>query len=275
MTVTSTTHFRPRTYLMCPPEHFAVRYAINPWMTAETPVDTGLALKQWARLREEFELLGHTVHILPAVPDLPDMVFAANGAFSVDGTVYGAQFRYPQRAAEAVAHRNWYAAAGWRLVAPNIINEGEGDFTYVPDRRLILAGHGFRSDRASHPEVSAALGCDVVSLQLIDERFYHLDLALFVLDDTNICYFPAAFADESQQALAELFPDAVLATEADAVTFGLNSVSDGLHVVMAPEAASLADRLALHGYKPIVCDLSELKKGGGGVKCCTAELRSS
>ena len=69
-------------------------------------------LKQWQLLRETLAGLGHTVHVLPPEPGLPDMVYAANGAFTVDGTVYGARFRYPQRAAEAAAHRAFYARAG-------------------------------------------------------------------------------------------------------------------------------------------------------------------
>src|SRR3954470_244442 len=96
---------RNRTYLMCPPEHFTVEYAINPWMDTTVPVDASLAAKQWGMLRTTLADLGHTVHVLNAVPGLPDMVYAANGAFSIDGTVYGAQFRHPQRAAEAVVHQ--------------------------------------------------------------------------------------------------------------------------------------------------------------------------
>jgi N-dimethylarginine dimethylaminohydrolase len=34
-----------REYLMCPPEHFAVTYAINPWMAPETPTDAALAMR--------------------------------------------------------------------------------------------------------------------------------------------------------------------------------------------------------------------------------------
>ncbi len=118
---------------MCPPEYFAVEYAINPWMDTSTPVDTELAVKQWTRLRELLVELGHTVHELVPEPGLPDMVFAANGAFSVDGAVYGARFRFPQRSAEALAHRRFYESTpGWRFVAPDEVNEGEGDFAYLP-----------------------------------------------------------------------------------------------------------------------------------------------
>jgi len=34
---------QPRTYLLCPPEHFAVEYVINPWMDTAATVDTALA----------------------------------------------------------------------------------------------------------------------------------------------------------------------------------------------------------------------------------------
>src|SRR5258707_14989028 len=30
---------RPRAYLMCPPDHFAGQYSINPWMASGEPVD--------------------------------------------------------------------------------------------------------------------------------------------------------------------------------------------------------------------------------------------
>ncbi len=82
---------------MCSPEHFAVEYAINPWMDVTASVDVELAVKQWDRLRETLVDLGHEVHLLVPEPGLPDMVYAANGAFMVDGTVYGAQFKHQQR----------------------------------------------------------------------------------------------------------------------------------------------------------------------------------
>src|SRR5581483_7373799 len=74
-----------RRYLMCPPTHFDVVYSINPWMDPSQPVDPALALRQWQRIHDVFVDLGHTVELIPPVPGLPDMVFAANGATVVDG----------------------------------------------------------------------------------------------------------------------------------------------------------------------------------------------
>jgi N-dimethylarginine dimethylaminohydrolase len=264
-----------RTFLMCSPEHFTVEYAINPWMDIAEPVDGSLAVKQWQSLRDAVTGLGHEVYELAPQSGLPDMVFAANGAFSVDGTVYGARFKYPQRSAEAEAHRRWYTEMGWNYLAPTQVNEGEGDFAYVPGAfgGLILAGYGFRTEPSAHAEAQETLSRPVISLRLVDPRFYHLDVALASLDGGNIAYFPGAFSPQSQRVLEQLFPDAVVATEADALAFGLNLVGDGYHVFLNAEAGALAATLEEHGYRPVPVDLSELKKGGGSVKCCMAELR--
>jgi N-dimethylarginine dimethylaminohydrolase len=260
---------------MCPPQYFGVEYAINPWMDTATPVDADLAVKQWERLRETLVGLGHTVHVLRPEPGLPDMVYAANGAFVVDGRAYGARFRHEQRAAEAAAHRSFYEAGDWQFVAPSETNEGEGDFAYLPEAYggLILAGYGFRTEPAAHPEAQEVLGRPVVSLHLVDPRFYHLDTALAALDDRTVAYFPGAFSIASQRVLAQLFPDAVLADEVDAFAFGLNLVGDGKHVVINSEATGMAAKVEAAGYTPILVELAELKKGGGSVKCCVAELR--
>jgi N-dimethylarginine dimethylaminohydrolase len=204
------------------------------------------------------------------------MVYAANGAFCVDGTVYGARFRHPQRAAEAAAHRAFYERdPGWRYVAPTHTNEGEGDFAYLPDAYggLILAGYGFRTEPAAHAEAQDVLGRPVLSLRLVDASFYHLDTALAALDDARIAYFPEAFSPASRRVLRQLFPDAVLADRADAEAFGLNLVSDGRHVVLNSEATGMAAKLRAAGYEPVPVELGELKRGGGSVKCAVAELR--
>jgi N-dimethylarginine dimethylaminohydrolase len=266
---------RTRTYLMCPPEHFAVEYAINPWMDTSTPVDAGLALRQWHLLRDTLIDLGHTVHLLDPQPGLPDMVYAANGAFTVDGTAYGARFRYPQRSAEAAAHQGFYVRSSWIYADPAHTNEGEGDFAYLPGAYggLILAGYGFRTEPAAHAEAQEVLGRPVVSLRLVDPCFYHLDTALAALDDRHVTYYPGAFSAASQQVLRQLFPDAVLADRADAEAFGLNLVSDGRHVVLNTDATAMAEKVRAAGYLPVPVELSELKRGGGSVKCAVAELR--
>ncbi|MGH3516562.1 MAG: dimethylargininase [Haloechinothrix sp.] len=268
-----------RHYLMCAPRYFTVSYAINPWMHPDQPVDTDLAIAQWARLRDTYRALGHTVEEIEPEPGLPDMVFSANSGTVIDGRVLGSRFRAKERAAEAEHFRQWFRTHGYRdVVMPSKINEAEGDFAWTG--RVLLGGTGFRTDPAAHAEAQEALGVPVVSLRLIDPRFYHLDTALFVLSMADeagpgqVAYYPDAFSAGSRRVLARLFPDAVLAGKADAEVLGLNAVSDGRNVVLPAEATWLAAQLTDRGYAPAFVDISELRKSGGGPKCCTMELRA-
>lgn len=264
---------RARRYLMCPPQYFTVGYAINPWMDpVGGTVDVALAGRQWEQLRQTYRDLGHEVEVTEPVPGLPDMVFAANGGLVIGPRALGSSFAYPERQAEAAAyqHRLESIAEVSEFVTPAHVVEGEGDFLVVGT--LILAGTGFRTEPAAHAQAQQVFGMPVISLTLVDPRYYHLDTAIGVLDDSTIAYYPQAFDRDSQQMLETMFPDAILATEAEAATLGLNLVSDGYHVVLPEAAVSLAARLRERGYEPRGIDLSELLKAGGSVKCCTMEL---
>jgi len=280
---------QPRHYLMCRPTYFTVSYEINPWMDRRTPVDTPLAVAQWERLRDTYRDLGHVVETIEPVPGLPDMVYAANGATVVDGLVYSARFTHPERAPEGPAYLKWFADHGYVTHLAEHVNEGEGDLLVAGD--VVLAGTGFRTDRAAHAEAAALWGREAVTLELVDPRFYHLDTALTVLrgndggappdgahpalagGGVDVAYFPPAFSPAAQEVLRERFPDALLATEEDAVVLGLNAVSDGTHVVHAPRAERFAAALRERGYETLGVDTSELLRGGGGAKCCTLEVR--
>jgi N-dimethylarginine dimethylaminohydrolase len=265
-----------RRYLMCPPTHFAVQYAINPWMDPSAPISTTVAMQQWTALKDTYQRLGHAVELIEPQPGLPDMVFAANAATALNGRVLGSRFRAPQRAAEAEHYRRWFLTNGFPdLVMPALVNEGEGDFAWTG--RYLLAGTGFRTEPGAHAEAQEVLGVPVISLRLVDPRYYHLDTALFVLDDspttTQLAYYPGAFSPGSQEVLRRLAPNALLAGAEDAACLGLNAVSDGRNVVLPVEATGLARQLIQHGYQPIPVNISELRKAGGGPKCATMELR--
>ncbi|KZX22157.1 dimethylargininase [Rathayibacter tanaceti] len=260
-----------KSILMCRPEHFTVVYRINPWMDPQVPTDTSLAVRQWQDLYDTYAGLGFEIELIEPQAGLPDMVYAANGGTVIDGIAYGASFTYPQRRPEGPAYMDWFRSAGFDVRVPEEVNEGEGDFLLVGER--ILAGTGFRSASDSHAEVARVFGREVVTLELVNPSFYHLDTAIAVLGDSDIAYLPSAFSEEGNRILRELYPDAILVSEEDASVLGLNSFSDGRNVVIASRATGFERQLRERGYNPIGVDLSELLLGGGGVKCCTLELR--
>ncbi len=258
---------------MCPPAHFAVVYAINPWMHPELPAEANRALAEWDRLRAAYVHAGHNVQTVEPGLGLPDMVFAANSALVIDGTAYLARFRYPQRRGEEALYARWFKRHGFRVVRAEHGHEGEGDFACVGD--VILGGTGFRTEVAAHREVERVFGLSVLSLELVDPRFYHLDTALFALDDEQIAYFPGAFSPDAQATLRRRFPDAIIVDEHDAVAFGCNAMSDGTHVFVPAGVEQLASDLEGRGFLPVPIALPELRKAGGSVKCCTLELRGT
>jgi arginine dihydrolase len=261
---------RTRHYVMTPPKFFGVEYAINPWMNLAAPVDRRAAAKQWESLYETYLSLGHTVGVVRPEPGLPDMVYAANGGLIAADVAVLARFKFAERAAESIAYEAWMNERGYHPMATRHVNEGQGDLLLVGE--MILAGHGFRTDVRAHAEIAEILRMPVVSLELVDPRFYHLDTALAVLDDRTIAYYPPAFSEAAQSQLRALFPDAMIVGSADAYVLGLNAVSDGLHVVHPSGATGFAAQLRDAGFQPIAVDLSELLKGGGSIKCCTLEV---
>jgi len=263
---------RIRRYAMASPQFFAVDYAINPWMDIDNPVDTAVAVAQWEHLRDTYLRLGHVIDLVAPVPGLPDMVYAANGGLILNGTAVVARFKYPQRQQESIAYAGWMRSQGFTPVQTQHVNEGQGDL--LPVGETILAGTGFRTDPRAHAEIAEIFGRPVVSLELVDPRFYHLDTALSVLDDATIAYYPPAFTESSRAQLETLFPDAIVVESVDAYVFGLNVVSDGRHVVYPAAAVAFAEQLTQAGFEPIGVEMSELLKGGGSVKCCTLEVYS-
>ncbi len=267
-------YWHARTYLMCPPEYFAVQYAINPWMNPDQPVDLSVARGQWEGLRSTYLGLGHAVRIIDPQPGLPDMVFAANGATVIGGRVLGARFRHPERHPESAAYLDWFRRGDFVSVTEaEHVNEGEGDIVFA--HSAVIAGYGFRTDLAAREQVERLFGLPVISVRLVDPRFYHLDTALLVLDESTAAYYPAAFDDDGRAALAAHFPVLIEAKDDDAETLGLNGTSDGHNVVLPVQATGLADQIGTLGFNVVTVDLSEFMKAGGGLKCCTLELRQA
>ncbi len=255
---------------MCPPEHFAIEYSINPWMDLTAPIDPARARDQWESLRQTYLSLGHQVELIDPAPGLPDMVFTANGATVAAGSAMGVRFAHTQRRGEQEHFLRWLHGHGFPDAAqPGEVSEGQGDLLPWPGG--LLGGHGIRTTRAAHDEAARLLGVPVTSLELADPRYYHLDTALMVLGDT-VAFHPGAFTSRSAALIRSLFPDAITATAHEASRLALNGVCDGRRVVITDDAPLLARALAQRGYEVIALPFDEFRKSGGGIKCVTLLL---
>jgi len=258
--------------LMCRPDHFGVEYEINPWMHVEQEVDRGRAESQWEALHRAYIDLGQAVELVAQAPGLPDMVFAANAALVRNGTAVLARFRHVERQGEEPLWRAALSDLGMRVkeVSPGVSFEGAGDALFVGDR--LFAGYGFRTSRESHSEVSRLLDTEVVSLHLVDPRFYHLDTCFCPLAPGVVMFAPAAFSPESARRVRSLVPHVIEVPPDVATDFICNGVVVGDHLLSSTGVAKMDQQLHVEGLTTTAFPMTEFMKAGGGVRCLTLEL---
>jgi len=257
--------------LMCPPTHYGVEYEINPWMHVDRPVDRPRARHQWDVLLSTYRELGIDVVLADPVPGLPDMVFTANAGVSLGERVVLSRFRHPERRGEEQWWREFFARRGMRIFDTGELSfEGAGDALFVGD--TLVCGSGFRSDAAAIPLVARALDTEVVALELIDPRFYHLDTCFCPLDARTVLFAPSAFSPESRERVRRLASRLIEVTEDVAAGFACNAMTIGDVVISATAAESLSAPLRGMGYHVIGLPMTEFIKAGGGVRCLSLPL---
>lgn len=252
--------------LMCAPDHYALRYEINAWMHMENQPDLPLSVQQWHTLYENLTQLAQIEVIAPAT-ECPDMVFTANAGLIVgERAVLLSRFRHPERQPEEPHFRRWFEERGYTVytMPPDCSFEGEGDILYARER--YLAGYRKRTEICAHRIAAEYLGQQVLSLELVDDRWYHLDTALFVLDERTVVYYPGAFDAYARRVVEEHF-DTVHVVKEEAMRFACNSVVLGNTVLMPAGCPLITTLLERRGYRVIPIPMSEFIKSGGACKC--------
>lgn len=271
MTVTSR-----QTILMCPPDFFSVDYVINPWMAGnEGTLDGAQALNQWQRLRDALAAVAD-IELLEPQPDLPDLVFTANAGFVAGKRVVPSHFMPQERRPEEVYLKGWFGARGFDLrVLPDDVGfEGAGDCLIDRAGPWMWAGYGFRTEFEAHAYLADWFDREVVSIRLVDSRFYHIDTCLCPLAGGYLLYFPEAFDDDSNAAIEARVPKdrRICVSAADAGEFACNAVNVDRHVFAHRFSGDLGDRLGAAGFEVHEIGLSEFLKAGGSAKCLTLKL---
>ncbi|MFB8789153.1 MAG: TIGR00300 family protein [Potamolinea sp.] len=263
-------------FLMCAPDHYDVDYVINPWMEGNIHKSSrDRAVEQWQKLH--FILKDHSIVDLVA-PQLgwPDMVFTANAGLVLGKTVVLSRFFHKERQGEEPYFKEWFESQGYTVheLPKDLPFEGAGDALLDREGRWLWAGYGFRSELDSHPYIAKWLDIEVVSLRLMDERFYHLDTCFCPLSGGYLLYYPEAFDAYSNRLIEmRVAPEKRIAiAEADAVNFACNAVNIGQVVVMNKVSDELKKRLTAAGFEVIETPLSEFLKAGGAAKCLTLRV---
>jgi N-dimethylarginine dimethylaminohydrolase len=272
--------------LMCPPDHFGVRYAINPWMDPLSWARDDQALAaashhEWARLRDTLLKLGASIELVPAVPGVPDLVFTANAAVVLDGRALLAHFRHPERQKEEIYFEAAFRALQRRGLINNVgklpdhvVLEGAGDCVWDSRRNLFWMGYGPRSDAAARDIVKETFRVEAIALELTDHRFYHMDTALCPLSRGEVMFVPDAFTEKGKATIYDLVePRQRISVDVDdACRLAANAVRIGSTLVMSSCGDRLRSNLTERGYHVVTTPLCSFLRSGGSAFCLSLRL---
>lgn len=258
---------------MCPPDFFGIQYEINPWMSRSRDAVAETSRLQWKRLYETLTgPVGAEVRLMEPAEGLPDMVFTANAGLVWGETFIASNFRYAERQREAPHFEEWFRSHGFEVMhlPADCPFEGAGDLLNLEG--TIFAGYHFRSDVRSHTAVADILGLEVLSLQLVNEWFYHLDTCFCPLGGGVALYYPDAFDAYALKVIEARVAEPIAVSAESARRFACNAVVAGRDVVMNTGCGDAADELEARGYTVHQVELGEFIKAGGAAKCLTLEL---
>ncbi|MBW4535271.1 MAG: TIGR00300 family protein [Pleurocapsa minor HA4230-MV1] len=266
----------PIRILMCAPDHYDVDYVINPWMEGNIHKSSrDKAVEQWSKLNFVLNEIAQ-VDLVQGQKGVPDMVFTANAGLVLGDNAVLSRFYHPERQGEEPYFKQWFEDNGFNVfeLPQDLPFEGAGDALLDREGRWLWAGYGFRSELDSHPYLAKWLDIEVLSLRLIDERFYHLDTCFCPLSGGYLLYYPGAFDSYSNHIIEGRVPaeKRIAIAETDAINFACNSVNVGQSVVMNKASDSLKQRLADVGFEVIETPLTEFLKAGGAAKCLTLRI---
>ncbi|HXG12071.1 MAG TPA: arginine deiminase-related protein [Gemmataceae bacterium] len=263
---------KQRRILMCPPDYYGIEYEINPWMSRSRGSVRERARRQWDALYQTLLGLGVQVELLTPQPGLPDLVFTANAGLVFRDRFFSSRFRHEVRARETPYFDAWFAAHGFTVehLPEGMYFEGAGDALFCGP--VLFAGYRIRSDVRAHQYLAGVIGRQVLPLELINPRFYHLDTCFCPLAPGEAIYYPAAFDAYGRRVLRTHIPKLLAVNEAEAHRFGCNAVVVGKTVVTNSGCERLAADLRAWGYEPVAVELDEFLKAGGSAKCLTLRL---
>ncbi len=288
-----------RTVLMSGAQYFSDEFAINAHMDSKVPINVNQAVAEHHAIKEAVEMAGIRVVSVDPPVDCQDGVYAANWALIRRETAVMSSLPKQRQAEESYAETVLKALGKTIIKVPAGLRfSGQGDA--LPCGNYLFMGSEYRTDVAVQDFIAKTLGYEVIGLQTIPKRrlfglgprvinkqtgwtdsyYYDLDLALAVLRGPEaghkslIAWCPEVFTAASRRKLHNFDGvDKIEVSRQEARTgLALNLVSTGETVVMSNNAPRFQAELEKRGFKVITPDITELRKGGGFIRCTTLTL---
>lgn len=277
----------PRKVLLCPPDFYNIQTAENVYMKNHIgKVDKKKSHRQWESLFSHYLQLKYRkiiddVLVIPAADELQDMVFCANQTFpwvtsEKEKIVLMSNMKSASRQKEVPYFENFFTTSGYKAVYLKSKKcwEGMGDTIPHPFKMLLYGGYGHRSEPITFDEISKMLNLPILTLRLVNEKYYHLDTCFLPLDENTVFICKEAFDEEGIKTITHNFSNVIFIPDNEAEKyFSLNAhcINDkktNSRIAVIQEGCKLTIKhLEKYGYEILETDTSEFMKSGGSVFC--------
>lgn len=268
---------------------FADDFKINPYYGGAA-IDQNKAIAEHNAILACFQKAGIELVKVDAPANCQDGVYTANWAITKNGKAVMSRLPKARKDEEPYAKQK-LQELGYEIyeVPNNMLFSGQGDSLRCGN--YLFAGSGYRSEPEAQQFVADTLGLELVQLHAkpqlnedgsihinpetehADSFFYDLDLALSVIDDHTIAYCPEAFDEESVRKIEATPVDKIqVSLEECTEGFACNLVSTGEYAIMSNRAPKFQAELEKRGLICLTPDVTELKKGGGYIRCISLWL---
>ena len=229
-----------------------------------SPVDAGIAMKQWEAYVRAFVDAGWRVTEVEPAPECPDSVFVEDNVVAYGDLAVIARSGAVDRRSEDSGTAKAVAELGYRIAhieAPGVLDGGD----VLKHAGIVYVGQSGRTNPDGIRQLAeylAPFGATVTAVPLT--KALHLKSAVTALPDGTIIGYEPVVDDPSVFQMFLAVPE-----------------EPGAHVVLlddgkllmssgAPETAAL---MRARGYEPVLVDIGEFEKLEGCVTCLSVRLR--
>ena len=207
---------------------------------------------------------------------VPGLIFTSDAAFINGKLAILSSFRHAERRREQAIFREALVGAGFATTyLRESYFEGAGDVLLDRTRPVCYAGYGWRTERSAVLQLREFLGCRVLPLLLVDERFFHVNMALCPLSSGHVLAYMGAFSPHAQMLLRRAIGGEYVIDIGidDALDLACNSVEVGGDALILHRASrGLRARLNDIGYRVFCTELGAFIRAGGSAKSLTLQL---
>jgi len=260
---------------MCPPDHFEIKTPINAvqkkWHKTGRGPDPEKRLQQYETVRKALTDLGVDVRELPASKRFTYQVFTRDAGVVANGGALIGNFKMEPRKGEEKPFRQWLQ--GEKI---DVINEFKdpaifegGDFVFI-NSKTAFVGIGDRTNSTAFDRLQSALPEMTLHPVPFPEGYLHLDVVLNVVSPSVALGYLPALDREAVTLLKKMDIELFGVTAKEQETMATNVLAVGKNrVISASCNPETNDHLRENGFDVTEVDLSEILKGGGGLRCMT------